>query len=194
MSGLFLGTIALLAFDALRRAGFGEKSPTLLDTIYTAPYEVKRAPFFFALAYTIAIGIGLHSFGEGSSIGLSLVADEGALSTLLMIGIASHKIFEGLSVVMPIFLLKPSLRTIIFLGAIAGIPGLVGIFFGSWFYSAHLYISFLGITSGVIFFVGSKLLMLGYKKEWKNSIILSILLGFVLLYLLDIMIEHPILL
>ena len=50
----------------------------------------------------IAIGIGLHNFGEGLAIGAAMLLGEVALSTFLIVGFTLHNTTEGLAIVAPI--------------------------------------------------------------------------------------------
>ena len=51
-----------------------------------------------ALATLVAIGIGLHNFGEGLAIGTSFAFGELALGTFLIIGFMIHNVTEGLGI------------------------------------------------------------------------------------------------
>ena len=50
----------------------------------------------------IAIGIGLHNFGEGLAIGSAFALGELALGTLLIVGFTLHNTTEGLAIVAPL--------------------------------------------------------------------------------------------
>src|SRR6202521_5126918 len=53
------------------------------------------------LALLIAVGIGLHNFGEGLAIGGSAASGEISLATVLVIGFALHNATEGFGIVAP---------------------------------------------------------------------------------------------
>ncbi|MGH9925859.1 MAG: ZIP family metal transporter, partial [Nitrososphaeraceae archaeon] len=54
------------------------------------------------ISMMIAIGIGLHNFGEGLAIGAAILLGEVALSTFLIVGFTLHNTTEGLAIVAPI--------------------------------------------------------------------------------------------
>jgi ZIP family zinc transporter len=50
----------------------------------------------------IAIGIGLHNFGEGLAISAAVCLGKAAISTFIIIGFPFHNTTEGLAMVSPI--------------------------------------------------------------------------------------------
>ena len=107
----------------------------------------------FAIAMMIAIGIGLHSFGEGLAIGAAVLLGEVALSTFLIVGFTLHNTTEGLAIVAPMAKSggKVTIRKLIVMGLIAGIPTIVGAWIGGFLYSPIAAIIFLSIGAGAIF-------------------------------------------
>ena len=69
--------------------------------------KAARAPGS-VLALLIAIGIGLHNFGEGLAIGAAFALGEAALGTLLIVGFTLHNTTEGLAILAPIAKERPS--------------------------------------------------------------------------------------
>ena len=55
-----------------------------------------------ALATLVAIGIGLHNFGEGLAIGTSFAFGELTLGTFLIVGFMIHNVTEGLGIAAPV--------------------------------------------------------------------------------------------
>jgi zinc transporter, ZIP family len=105
-----------------------------------------------AISLMIAIGIGLHNFGEGLAIGAAVLLGEIALSTFLIIGFTLHNTTEGLAIVAPLAKSrKLMLRRLVLMGMIAGAPTIAGAWIGGFSYSPIATIIFLSIGAGAIF-------------------------------------------
>lgn len=113
-----------------------------------------------ALAFLIALGIGLHNLGEGLAIGAAYSLGKIALGTFLVIGFAIHNTTEGLGIVAPIARDRPPLATLALLGALAGVPTILGAWLGGFTYSPVMATLFLAIGAGAIFQVVYELIKL----------------------------------
>ncbi len=103
-----------------------------------------------ALATSIALGIGLHNLGEGLAIGAAFATGAAALGSFLVIGFTLHNITEGIGIAAPMLGEKPRLKVFILLIALAGLPAVLGIWIGSFAFSAHWAAVALGIGAGAI--------------------------------------------
>jgi zinc transporter ZupT len=103
-----------------------------------------------AVAWLIALGIGLHNLGEGLAIGAAYALGEAALGAFLVIGFMLHNSTEGLAIVAPIARDRPRLRTLAGLGALAGIPTVIGAWVGGAAFSPMLATLFLSVGAGAI--------------------------------------------
>lgn len=102
------------------------------------------------LALLIAIGIGLHNFGEGLAVGAAFALGEAALGTLLIIGFTLHNTTEGLAILAPIAAERPRARVLIRLGLIGGVPTIAGTWLGGFVYSPVVAVLCLGLGAGAI--------------------------------------------
>ena len=127
-----LGTPLLLAaFGAMRPRTGGAHSPLYVATL-------------------IALGIGLHNLGEGLAIGTSYATGEIALGTFLVVGFLLHNTTEGLGIVAPLGQEQPGIGRLLGLGALAGVPTVIGAWIGGLAYSPVWTTLFFAVGAGAI--------------------------------------------
>ena len=143
--GAYQGT-ALVLFGLLG-------TPLVIGAIgeWRARGKDGRSPIW--VAALIAFGIGLHNLGEGLAIGTSYATGEIALGTFLVIGFLLHNTTEGLGIVTPLAGERPRLRTLVYLGALAGLPTVVGAWIGGFTYSPVWTTLFFAVGAGAIVLV-----------------------------------------
>jgi zinc transporter, ZIP family len=125
-----LGAAAVLALASRRAAG---RQRSALD-----------------LATLIALGIGLHNFGEGLAIGGAYAVGEVALGTFLVLGFLIHNTTEGLAIVAPLARGRPGATRLLGLGMLAGLPTIAGTWIGGFSYSPMWTTLFFAIGAGAI--------------------------------------------
>lgn len=106
------------------------------------------SPIF--VATSIALGIGLHNFGEGLAIGAAFATGAAALGSFLVIGFTLHNITEGVGIVAPLTREQPRLRTFLLLALLAGTPAILGTWIGGFAFNPFLAVLFLSLGAGAI--------------------------------------------
>jgi ZIP family zinc transporter len=111
--------------------------------------EARRG---WVLAVLIAVGIGLHNFGEGLAVGSAFALGEAALGTLLIVGFTLHNTTEGLAIVAPLARegQRVSIPELAKLGLIGGVPTIAGAWLGGFVYSPVWSVLFLAVGVGAI--------------------------------------------
>ena len=155
---------------------------SVLALIAVGRIASQRQPMSVLLvtAFMIALGIGLHNLGEGLAIGAAYNLGKVSLGTFLVIGFMLHNITEGLGIVAPIAHQPTSYRHLIALGAVAGLPTILGAWLGGFTYWPVLATLFLAVGAGAIFQVVYQVHKLMVAETEKNLSSLLNLAGFAL--------------
>jgi ZIP family zinc transporter len=142
------------------------------------------------LSLLIAVGIGLHNFGEGLAIGGSAASGEIGLATILVIGFALHNGTEGFGIVAPLAAEgdRPSWGFLLLMGLIGGGPTFVGTAVGRQFTSDAMSVIFLTLAAGSILYVVIQLLGVAFKNGKKDLIYWGVLLGLVAGFVTDMVV------
>lgn len=106
-----------------------------------------------ALATLVAIGIGLHNFGEGLAIGTSFAFGQLTLGSFLIVGFMIHNVTEGLGIAAPAADggATLSLPRLVTLALIAGGPAILGAWTGGFIANDVLAVLFFGAAAGAAF-------------------------------------------
>jgi zinc transporter, ZIP family len=142
------------------------------------------------LSLLIAVGIGLHNFGEGLAIGGSAATGAIGLATILVIGFALHNGTEGFGIVAPLAAEGdlPSWRFLLLMGLIGGGPTTLGTAVGRQFTSAAMSVVFLTLAAGSILYVVIQLLGVAHKSGRKDLLYWGVLLGLVAGFVTDMVV------
>lgn len=144
-----------------------------------------------ALAYSAALGIGLHNFAEGLAIGGAFALGRASLGAFLVVGFMAHNVTEG-----PVFVAplaegeRPSLWHFAALGLLAGAPVVLGGWIGIAARSPLLVALFLAVGVGallqVVFDVGAVVRESGSLGSALN--VAGFGLGLVVMYATDLLV------
>jgi zinc transporter ZupT len=110
----------------------------------------RGRPEGLALAFFIALGIGLHNFGEGLAIGGAFAAGAAGLGTFLVLGFALHNVTEGIGIAAPMLRIRPPLWSFAALTLLAGGPAVLGMWAGSLAYAPQWSAFALAVGAGAI--------------------------------------------
>jgi zinc transporter, ZIP family len=143
------------------------------------------------LSLLIAMGIGIHNFGEGLAIGQSAAADKVALALVLIIGFSLHNATEGFGVVGPLAAENelPSWRFLGLLGLIGGGPTFFGTVIGYSWVSEALQVLFFALAAGSILYVVMELVSVCRRFSMPVIVTWMILAGIVLGFATDFILE-----
>ncbi len=184
------------AFQGIGLVGIGAvASFLLLDTIskgksLSTGAEIDKR---LAVAFVIAVGIGIHNLGEGLAIGAAYNVGEIALGTFLVVGFILQNITEGLGIIAPVLRDKPGIRRLATMGLIGGAPAIAGAWIGGYAPSPFLAVFFLGIGAGAIFQVIYEIAKLIQKDTQREAMPMTVfsgvLSGMVLLWATGLLIK-----
>ena len=190
-AGLAVGLMTLVYYE---RWLTGRARPRSFGPGTMAPGELTAGragiaswPATRRMSLLIAVGIGLHNFGEGLAIGGSAAAGEIGLATVLVIGFALHNGTEGFGIVAPLAAEgdRPSWRFLLLMGLIGGGPTLAGTMAGRQFTSQAISVIFLTLAAGSILYVVIELLAVARASKLKELVTWAIFLGLVLGFVTD---------
>ncbi len=158
---LTAGLLAFLALEALSEAfalqaalpsALGGAGIVLLGFVVSYLTLTYLSHKLAALATLVAVGIGLHNFGEGLAIGTSFAFGELALGTFLIIGFMVHNVTEGLGIATATTEeRRASYARLGLLVLIAGGPTILGTWTGGYVRSDVLGVVFFAAAAGAAF-------------------------------------------
>jgi ZIP family zinc transporter len=158
--------------SALGLAGF---ALGLMSLVYYAEWMKKRTQRNTGalaalsagsqLAVLIAVGIGVHNFGEGLAIGQAASAGEISLAVTLIVGFGLHNATEGFGICGPMTVegTRPTWRFLVLLGLIGGAPTFFGTVLGQAWTSDAVSVVFFTVAAGSILYVVQELFLVNRR-------------------------------
>ena len=143
-----------------------------------------------ALAWSIALGIGLHNLGEGLAIGDSFAAGAAGLGTFLVLqDLPSIISPRGIGVAAPLLREKPRFALFVGLALLAGGPAIIGMWLGGMAIAPLWLAITLAIGAGAIAQVIVELIGYLYRTSRGDrasllggSVLSGVMLGFAVMF------------
>jgi ZIP family zinc transporter len=190
IAGFALGLMGLVYYSEWMKGRSHRRATTLVGPGAAAVDEFKARTWLDGLtpgkqlALLIAIGIGVHNFGEGLAIGQAAATGAASLAVTLIIGFALHNATEGFGICGPMSGegTVPSWGFLVAMGLIGGGPTFLGTLLGNAWSSEAMSVVFFAIAAGSILYVVQELFAVnrryGHTVLVTWLVLLGILLGF----------------
>ena len=190
-SGFAVGLMGLVYYSVWMRRRSSRRVTTMVGPGAAAVDEFVHRKWIDTLtpgkqlALLIAVGIGVHNFGEGLAIGQAAVTPgRVSLAVTLIVGFALHNATEGFGICGPLAGegTKPSWRFLGLMGLIGGGPTFLGTVLGQAWSSEAMSVVFFAIAAGSILYVVQELMAV--NRSYGRTVFVTwlvvagILLGF----------------
>jgi len=158
VAGLVGGMMSLVYYESWMKRRAQRRASNLVGPGAAAVDEYERRGWLdlgtpaIRLAFLIAIGIGVHNFGEGLAIGQAAASNEISLAVTLIIGFGLHNATEGFGICGPMSGegIRPSWKLLALLGLIGGGPTFLGTAVGQAWTSDAVSVVFFTVAGGSI--------------------------------------------
>ncbi len=197
LAGFALGLMSLVYYSEWMRKRAHRRATTLVGPGAAAIDEFRHRSWIEhltageRLALLIAIGIGVHNFGEGLAIGQAAAASEISLAVTLIIGFGLHNATEGFGICGPISGegTQPSWSFLALLGVIGGAPTFFGTLLGQAWSSEAMSVVFFAVAAGSILYVVQELFAVNRKYGHTTLVTWLVLAGLMLGFATDFVVS-----
>jgi zinc transporter, ZIP family len=197
LAGFALGLMGLVYYADWMKRKANRRATPLVGPGAAAVDEFESRGFIEGLtagkrlALLIAIGIGVHNFGEGLAIGQAAAAGSASLAITLIVGFALHNATEGFGICGPMSGegTTPSWGFLALLGLIGGGPTFLGTVIGQAWASEAASVVFFAIAAGSILYVVQELFAVNRKHGHTVLVMWLVLAGIVLGFATDFVVS-----
>ena len=196
VAGFTLGLMGLVYYAEWMKRQANRRVTPLVGPGAAAVDEFKRRGWVEGmtdgqrLALLIAVGIGVHNFGEGLAIGQAAATGAASLAVTLIVGFALHNATEGFGICGPLTGegTRPTWAFLSILGLIGGAPTFFGTVLGQAWSSTSVTVLFFAIAAGSILYVVQELFNVNRKYGHTVLVTWHVLAGIVLGFATDFVI------
>ena len=196
-AGFALGLMGLVYYAEWMKRQAGRRATPLVGPGAAAVDEFRRRGWVEGmsdgqrLALLIAVGIGVHNFGEGLAIGQAAATGAASLAVTLIVGFALHNTTEGFGICGPMSGegTRPTWGYLALLGTIGGLPTFVGTVVGQAWTSDAVTVAFFAIAAGSILYVVQELMIVNRKYGHTVLVTWLVLAGLVLGFATDFVVS-----
>jgi ZIP family zinc transporter len=197
VAGFGLGLMALVYYAEWMKGRASRRPTSLVGPGAAALDEFEGRTWLDGLtpgkqlALLIAIGIGVHNFGEGLAIGQAAANDATALAVTLIVGFALHNATEGFGICGPLVAEseRPSWEFLALLGLIGGGPTFLGTLLGNAWSSEAMSVVFFAVAAGSILYVVQELFAVNRRYGHTVLVTWLVLAGVVLGFATDFVVS-----
>jgi ZIP family zinc transporter len=184
-AGFAVGLMALVQYSEWMKARQGRRATPLVGPGAAAVDEFEARTWLDSLtpgkqlALLIAVGIGVHNFGEGLAIGQAAAASRLSLAVTLIIGFGLHNATEGFGICGPMAGegTRPAWGFLAVLGLIGGAPTFLGTVVGQAWASEAASVAFFAVAAGSILYVVQELFAVNRKYGHTKLVMWLVLAG-----------------
>lgn len=170
IGGLALGILGLVGYDSWSKRRRAKLTEVSEENEWTPAARMSML---------LAVGIGLHNFGEGLAIGSSAHSGAVSLTTVLVVGFALHNATEGFGIIAPLSGAseRASWKFLGVMAVISGGPTTLGTIVGWSWTSDTLSVAFYALAAGSILYVVAQLFTVAQRQKAGNLLFYGIIIG-----------------